>query len=454
LMQLTSGHVVAVRDELNMTIFGETQSTTGGGTGGSTGDVVGNTTIYPPITDTIIIPSVYDSLVVVNDSTVIIYPPNGGIAVTVNLGGSDCTLLVPVDGNMDNAQIVYDGAAHPYKKGQESLSDDPINFKGFFARFKAHEQQTHGFDTLKYNILANYYKQLTIADKQFYLPWKALKDGMPEPVKLFVKQGTDKMPFANLKVKQTGVGDLTPSIGGGTANQTYLLSGSYKGLEESVVAYYNVDNKMNFAGGLYTTTYGEKRQKLFLIPFPGIEIPEVTKGRLINELNLIFSQAVVSWSVDTIKNFKGIELGANGLDWASKEMLSSYNAEMNSVISAFKEFNPNADPDAFYLFVVPNFSESSIEGFMPRNRRFGFITQKQLDGRLIAHELGHGAFNLKHTFSPDGWNIKDNTDNLMDYSDGIKLWKPQWDYMHNPEVTTGLWDGMEEGAYTWTFCVP
>ncbi|MHC1702733.1 MAG: fibronectin type III domain-containing protein [Tenuifilaceae bacterium] len=448
LMQLTSGHVVAVRDELNMTLFGDTQTTTGGNTGGSTGDVGGNTTIYPPITDTVIIPSVYDSLVVVNDSTVIIYPPNGGTAVTVNLGGSDCTLLIPADRNMDNAQIVYDGAAHPYKKGQESLSDDPKNFKGFFARFKAHEQQTHGYDTLnlKQIILSKYYKQLTIADKQFYLPWKALKDGMPEPVKLFIKQGTDKLPFATLKVKQTGVGDLTPSIGGGTATQTFLLSGSYKGLEESVVAYYNVDSKVNFAGGLYTATYGEKRQKLILIPFPNIEITDATRGRLINELNLIYSQAVVSWNVELIKDFKGIELGSNGLDWARKEMLSSYNAEMNSVISAFKEFKPKADPDAYYLFVVPNFSESSIEGFMPRNRRFGFITQAQLDGRLIAHEVGHGAFNLKHTFSPDGWNIKDNTDNLMDYTDGINLWKPQWDLIHNPEVTSGLLYEVEEGA--------
>ncbi|MCB8965041.1 MAG: hypothetical protein H6536_08405 [Bacteroidales bacterium] len=105
-------------------------------------------------------------------------------------------------------------------------------------------------------------------------------------------------------------------------------------------------------------------------------------------------------------------LGDNGLDWANSEMLSSYNAEMNSVISAFKEWQPNTNPDAYYLFVVPKFSEGGVEGFMPRNRRFGFVTLSQLDARLVAHEIGHGAFNLRHTFPevPQG-----STDNLSDY---------------------------------------
>ncbi len=80
---------------------------------------------------------------------------------------------------------------------------------------------------------------------------------------------------------------------------------------------------------------------------------------------------------------------------------------------------------------------------MPRNRRFGFITQQQVAMRTVAHELGHGAFNLTHTFPevPQG-----STKNLMDYSDGLALYKPQWDLIHNPEFTTGLWDGMEDGA--------
>ena len=62
--------------------------------------------------------------------------------------------------------------------------------------------------------------------------------------------------------------------------------------------------------------------------------------------------------------------------------------------------------------VVPAFSEGSVEGFMPRNRRFGFVTAGQLNARTVAHELGHGAFNLRHTFPKVS---QGSTDNLMDY---------------------------------------
>lgn len=91
---------------------------------------------------------------------------------------------------------------------------------------------------------------------------------------------------------------------------------------------------------------------------------------------------------------------------------------------------------------------------------------------MVAHEIGHGAFNLRHTFS-QGLGIGEanslgngiptgrgpevpqgSTDNLMDYPPAggqaadtqTSLLKPQWDLIHNPETTTGLFDDMEDGA--------
>lgn len=451
MMQLTAGEVKVVRDRLNITLFGETETTTttgGGTTGGGTTGNPNDTTSYPPITVTVTIPSVYDSLVVTNNGTVIIYPPNGGAPVTVDLGGTGSTLLVPSDGNMDNAKIVYDGAAHPYTPGQGgATTSDPVNFTGLFARFKANSQQKYGFDTLnpKYVSITNYYKQLTFGGKQYNLPWKALKEGTPEPVNLFIKQGTDKMPFSNLKVDQTGKGTLTPIVGAGTGVQTYNITGSYKGAEESVVAFYTLDGQEQNAGAIYLATYGEKNFKVYLVPLNGATVDAGAAAQLQQGLNTIYSQAVVKWSVEPINGMPNVELGENGLDWADKALLSSYNAEMNSVISEFKTWKTDADRDAYYLFIVPKFSEGSVEGFMPRNRSFGFITKEQIVDRTVAHELGHGVFNLKHTFSD--WAItQGTTNNLMDYAQGTKLWKPQWDNIHDPEFTTGLWDSMEDGA--------
>jgi len=94
-------------------------------------------------------------------------------------------------------------------------------------------------------------------------------------------------------------------------------------------------------------------------------------------------------------------------------------------------------------FVVPRFSDATLQGYMPRARRFGFIAQSSTDARTLAHELGHGAFNLSHTFPvlPQG-----TTDNLMDYNEGSRLIKPQWDLIHNPELTTGLLDDETDAA--------
>jgi len=450
LMQLTSGEVKGVRDQFNITLFGDSQTTTtGGGSGSTTGGQTTGGATYPPITDTVTIPSVYDSLVIVDNNTILVYTPTGTQTYTVNLGGNSSTLVVPADHNMDNAKIIYDNAVHPYTPGQGgSMNTEPKDFKGFIAYF-TDKYQLHGFDTLYPGIskLANYYKQFPIVGKQFYVPWKALKVDQPEPIDLLIKQGTDKLPFSSVKVKQLYIGDITPSGGAGTQNQTFMVKGSYKGAEDNVIAYYNADDKEQIAGGIYLATYGEEKFKLILVPLPNVTVDNIKIGGLQQELNQIYSQAIVSWNVSQFNGFAGVDLGENGLDWADKDMLSSYNPEMNSLISAFRDWKNDADPDAYYLFVVPKFSEENVEGFMPRNRRFGFATQSQLDGRTIAHELGHGAFNLHHTFSTSGWNISQgSTNNLMDYAQGIKLYKPQWDLIHNPEATTGLFDGMDEGA--------
>ncbi len=186
-----------------------------------------------------------------------------------------------------------------------------------------------------------------------------------------------------------------------------------------------------------------------VVPLPGVEVPDTTIGRLQNGLNIIYSQSVVSWNVQPLYGFTGVELGDNGLDWADKEMLSAYNKEMNSVIKAFKDWKKDADKDAYYLFVVPKFSESKVEGFMPLGYSYGFVTKEQLDAHTVAHELGHGAFALRHTFSeknavslPQG-----KTDNLMDYAKGNGLFKYQWDLIHDPQRPLFAWtEDMEEGA--------
>ncbi len=113
LMQLTSGEVNVVRNAFNPMFFGDELPPTDGTSGGSNPDSTGNGT-WPPFTDTITINVPFDSIIVVNDSTIWVIPSGGGEAIVVDLGGSTCTLILPPDGNLDNAKVVYNGAARPY----------------------------------------------------------------------------------------------------------------------------------------------------------------------------------------------------------------------------------------------------------------------------------------------------------------------------------------------------
>jgi hypothetical protein len=76
---------------------------------------------------------------------------------------------------------------------------------------------------------------------------------------------------------------------------------------------------------------------------------------------------------------------------------------------------------------------------MPFKRGFGYVfTDLTTDPlKTIAHELGHGAFNLRHTFDEHHASVKGATNNLMDYGNGETLRKYQWDYVHNPESMIG-----------------
>jgi hypothetical protein len=87
---------------------------------------------------------------------------------------------------------------------------------------------------------------------------------------------------------------------------------------------------------------------------------------------------------------------------------------------------------------------------MPLQRQAGFIYDLPNHLELIAHELGHGAFNLRHTFSNDGFiAAQGSTDNLMDYKNGTELWMHQWKSVQDPEhVWLSFLEGEEEGEWT------
>ena len=89
-----------------------------------------------------------------------------------------------------------------------------------------------------------------------------------------------------------------------------------------------------------------------------------------------------------------------------------------------------------------------VAGYMPLQRQVGFIYDNP-NLFVVAHELGHGAFNLRHTFSLESFIAAERTtQNLMDYAGGTELWAHQWGQIRDPQNIWFAW-AQEEGEGEW-----
>jgi hypothetical protein len=131
-----------------------------------------------------------------------------------------------------------------------------------------------------------------------------------------------------------------------------------------------------------------------------------------------------------------------------------YNDAQDALIKAFTN-SETIDKKALYIFFIKeSTTHSDIKGYMPFNRPVGFVyaaNQKSTDlTRTMAHELGHGAFCLKHTFSDENSFVQDQgqTPNLMDYASGSELLKYQWDECHDFDLGCNWFEDGDEAEST------
>ncbi|MCA6379969.1 MAG: hypothetical protein IM574_11510 [Cytophagales bacterium] len=240
------------------------------------------------------------------------------------------------------------------------------------------------------------------------------------------------------------------------------ILGAGDGVESELIALYDAQapvtnnnspvTKTQVLGKLSVITYDEIVKDLVIVPINGNKYP-YDEGVLRTKLNKIYGQAVVKWNITFAQNFD--VPGIDPFDDGGSGLLSNYSPDMRKVVSAYKA---NLQRNTYYLFLVKNPKSGtdgtvSMAGFMPRSKECGFIFVDKNGSeesiiRTMAHELGHGVFHLRHTFDKGEKNMlpEKGTDNLMDYANGNKLFKYQWDRMRYPEIVMGLFEEDEDGA--------
>ncbi len=208
------------------------------------------------------------------------------------------------------------------------------------------------------------------------------------------------------------------------------------GDEPFLYAYYGTKK----IGKINIAPFKRREEKVILVPVNGATAPNV--GILQTYLDSVYRQANVKFTVTEKTGFRfNIDsVGAAGLARAGSG-INKYSAEMRMIRDKFA-IDTTYDKKASYIFVVSAFEGGGLDGFMVRGRSMGFVASGA-NKRTYAHELGHGAFGLEHTFPEIGQSLSNN---LMDYGDSTHLTHKQCKDIAKRKFVFNWLDSEEDGS--------
>ena len=438
-LQLISGKIVACRDKLKAKAFTRLQSTAYQPVGAQ----VPNT--FKP-EKVVAVEETVDSIRIVDGQTLIYV---AGKEPT-KIAATDNVFVKSADGNY---YAVADGKVYPKPSNLNSDTGDiELSYTekitamfGYDDNMGAHPGVDAYSDEKK--AFAAQYDHYQLHSDDAYATWMA-KDGSRAAIAKMTVNGGD--PSA---VQVRSGGQTVTGFGGSDPNALYLpliTDGLYE-------AYYTTQDTHGadlevMAGQLNVVSYPQQNINVCLVEVNGASYPR-TANELSNYLNDVFGQAV--FGVNLTKTSIEVDKFNGTLSARESGALSAYNSDMKKLIRKVKKL-PDYTDDTYYIMLVAKSDNPALGGFMPVNSNFGFVFAQANSGagqmnRTIAHELGHGAFRLWHTFSSENLYTaqQGTTRNLMDYNGtNAELYKYQWDYIHNPQEDIVRWMVEdEEGKY-------
>ncbi len=292
----------------------------------------------------------------------------------------------------------------------------------------------------------------------YYVPAKFITPGALDKVTATLSgTGADatKVVFSN------GKGFVYPSSPiGNTLTFTLNLAGGPGSDGQYIYAWYVNGTTKKAIGKLLLPSYTPKTKNVVLIPVKGAQtFNPATYEAYLNET---YQKIGITYHVTLDNSFRTNKDWTTGSDTivqssASGLLSNDYQGKEAAIIQAYVAFKGAANIDANTAYFMAVYEPSLVKdgtnnllGKMPAQEQFGYIysggfgaTGSLQDDRLIrtmAHELGHGAYHMEHTFNSIylGSTTKGTTNNLMDYASDNHLWKFQWDAVHAPGHVWGI----------------
>jgi hypothetical protein len=337
------------------------------------------------------------------------------------------------------------------------VADDPY-FNGKIlpeVEFTANASDKYGFDAwLTGAPPAAKYDTEKVNGNDAKIAWKSATQGQTTLTTAVLRQTSRKAAGATFQFRP-GSG-LSVNASPQTDTSTLLRITPTGTGSEKVEAWYVVTDSTKkkhekLLRTLAVESYEGLSRELVVVPVGNVSLPAAFTSALKQSLTNAYAPAAVTWSVTVASSnlsYSNWDTDGDNLFTFSKSFTDWYSADQKALIAEYKDKDPSVSTSAYYVFVLPGDvpRNKDFSGYMPFKAQWGFVfyngsTNFEANGKLIAHELGHGAFRLEHITDPP----TSATDNLMDYAAGTRTYHSQWEYIYDPSWKLYLF-GKEEDA--------
>ena len=203
-----------------------------------------------------------------------------------------------------------------------------------------------------------------------------------------------------------------------------------------------VNHKSRNMGQFQVVVYVPIVQKVVLVPLCEFRINSDELGA---QLNQIYGQAGVELDLQITPRFKTKEFNAKTRFDNPSPSNDRYTNQMRIFRDSYFEQHPQADKKAYYIFLINGFVDTTITGYMPRNKAFGFVScsHGKSFSSVVARELGFGIGMLERAPSAERLDTSFFA-NLMGNGFGTHLTFEQWELLRHSSRSFSFYDNDED----------
>jgi len=356
-----------------------------------------------------------------------------------------------IQSGMDyTAQCLRNNPGKCGNKPENLISE--INTKPLYITLHNTNGSKYDTDTFHYENYSSYYTQVydLFTQQNVHVPAKLfIAGGSTEPLSLAIHKREANILKQNFRIVYMATEQALELEPGSSADSLKIKLPQHlpaNQIAEFGVYYKSSEDSITYlVGSFMVHVYTEKVINLHLVSVDGAAIPQQD---IATALKKMYDPVGVKFNISTTKSISSESFLTKDITIENSGLLSSYTKDLRNYVGAVKDLS-NYDKDDYYI-VFGLSCNNGVTGYMPRKSNIGFVFTSAADaGDVLAHEIGHGAFHLRHIFADEelGASMQGMTKNLMDYVDNpTDLYVSQWEGIDDP-VAVGWFEGDdEEGA--------